>query len=116
MKRLSKDQLATRNELVKRLRDAAGAIETAIDTTNGVIDEYNAILADVESFRDEVVGEMETYYDERSEKWQETDAGSSYQDWKSQFEALDVDQLEQLELDDLKLADDLEEFPDEPEA
>jgi hypothetical protein len=58
---------------------------------------------------------METYYDERSEKWQETDAGSSYQDWKSQFEALDIDQLEQLELDDLRLADDLEDFPEDPE-
>jgi hypothetical protein len=115
MKRLSKEQLAARDELVKRLRDAAEKIEDEIDNVNAIIEQYNHVLTDVETFRDEVVGEMETYYDERSEKWQETDAGSSYQDWKSQFEALDIDQLEQLELDDLRLADDLEDFPEEPE-
>jgi hypothetical protein len=116
MKRLSKDQLSTRNDLVKRLREAAEKTEKAIADVNGVIDEYNAILDEAENFRDEVVSEMDTYYDERSEKWQETDAGSSYQDWKGQYEALDIDHLETLEIDDLKLADDLEELPDEPEA
>jgi hypothetical protein len=117
MKRLSKDQLAARSELVTRLRAAAIKIETAIDETNSLIDEYNVVLDDVESFRDEVVSEMETYYDERSESWQESDAGNNYADWKGQYESLDANKLDELEAPDgLKvLTDELEELPEQPD-
>jgi methyl-accepting chemotaxis protein len=115
MKRLSQDQLAIRDDLSKRLREIADEIKEAVDDANTVIDKYNQILADVEEFRGEVVGEMETYIDDNSEKWRDSEAGSNYQDWKSRFEMLDLTELHQIEVPKT-VVDDLDELPDEPEA
>jgi uncharacterized coiled-coil DUF342 family protein len=115
MKRLSKDQIARRDDLLNQLRETAEQIERAVDEANGAIQQYNTILVEVEIFRDDIISEMETYFDERSEKWQETDAATNYQDWKGQFEALETAELEQLEFT-ASLINELEALPDEPEA
>jgi hypothetical protein len=111
MNRLNKTQEAKKDELVTRLNtvkaDVLAAyvhVITLIDEKlNKRIQEYNEILSEVESFRDELVGDMESYYDDRSEKWQEGDAGSNYQEWKGEWEALSVDEVPEVD------------HPDEPQ-
>jgi uncharacterized protein YukE len=108
--KLTKVQEATKDDLVKRLNSAKTdvialytEVTETIDRLNSEITAYNEVVGEIEGFRDELVGDMENYYDERSEKWQEGDAGSSYQDWKGQWEALSVDEVPEVD------------HPDEPQ-
>ena len=42
---------------------------------------FNDALAAAREFTEEIHSEMETFYNEKSDKWQEGDAGSAYQSW-----------------------------------
>jgi hypothetical protein len=125
MKKLSKDHDARRDEIAAELRLADRAIDEALVEINGLIDEkltpaierYNAALTEVETLRDEVVGEMDEYISARSEKWQESDAASNYNDWKGEWENLDtsaLDVVEPLESPTTDHADSLDGLPHEP--
>lgn len=124
MKRLSKQQQQTRSQLIEALRKAQSKLAKAVDDANaiidneiaGAVDAYNEALGELSSFRDEIVGEMETYADERSDKWRESEAGSSYEEWKNEWEGLDMDELDQfepLESPEPSHADDAEALPEE---
>jgi hypothetical protein len=126
MKRLSKAQEAAKAALIEALGKAVTDVNAAVEkvnseieaTLNPAIEAYNSILADVETFRDEIVGEMETYYDERSDKWREGDAGSNYESWKGDWEGLDISELDAVEVIEepgMSHGDELEALPTEVE-
>lgn len=116
MKSLSKAQMVERAQLMDRLREIAAEIEEKISEVNSIISNYNEVVAEVEEFRDGLVGEMQDYYDERSEKWQDGEKGSAYSDWKNEWEQLDTSQADEVEAPDLSLADNLENLPDEADS
>lgn len=127
MKKLTKDQEKTRTELVDALREKWTALEAVYAEVNSLITSklneaigvYNGAISDVEGFRDEVTGAIEEYVDERSEKWQESDAASNYESWKGEWENLDltaVEEVEELELPDSNVADELEGLQSEVES
>lgn len=126
MKKLSKDHDARRDEIAAELRIADKAIDDALIEINGLIDEkltpaierYNAAVTEAETLRDEVVGEMDEYISARSEKWQESDTASNYNDWKSEWENFDtsaLDMVEPLESPTTDHADSLDGLPREPD-
>jgi len=96
MKRLNKDQSREKTEHAENIRkkyteleealakynaaivEAKGPVEAAVEQLNGAIDDANQWMADI-------TGQMEDYIGERSEKWQEGEAGSNYNEWKDQF-------------------------------
>ena len=106
MKQLNKDQDKQRNDLLARLELADKAMQDAIAKANEIIenevaraiDSYNEVVTDMETFRDEIVGEMSSYYDDRSEKWQDSDTGQAYSGWKDDWEGLDVSPVEAVEV------------------
>jgi coenzyme F420-reducing hydrogenase alpha subunit len=111
MKKLSKTQDQERTRLADELQEKHEALEQAVDQFNQtltearekletVIGEYNAALEETRAFVEEIASDMETYYDERSEKWQEGDAGTNYSDWKDQW---DINEFNDVEI----------EFPDD---
>lgn len=119
MKRLSKDDLKLRDELVQKLNDAKAGIETAYGEVNALltgkvaeaVGKYNDVLTEVESFRDDLVGRMEEYEGERSDKWRESDAGSNYESWKADWENLAVDEVEvpvELDIPEVEHGDELD--------
>lgn len=127
MKKLNKEQEKTRAELLETLNAKWTAIDEAYGEVNALIDEkvnpaledYNGALADIESFRDEVVGAMDEYMGERSEKWQESEACSNYESWKGEWENLDIEELElaeHLELPATNTPGELEALPSEVES
>lgn len=78
---------------MERIGDHAGNVSALYDEIEELVDKFwseiEAKLAELNGERqelhgilDDIVSEAETYYDERSEKWQESDAGSAYSDWK----------------------------------
>src|SRR5262249_43165321 len=85
MKRLSKDQKQQRADLVTRLNDAAEAVRAALAAVNAeitgklnsAIENYNLVVSVVEAFRDEIVGEMEHYASDHSDRWQKNDPAPS---------------------------------------
>ena len=46
------------------------------------------LIQDLEETVDEVTSAQQSYYDSRSQKWQESDSGEAYHEWKEQWEDL----------------------------
>lgn len=107
MKRLNKVHEDRYARIVRDLTDAREGVEKAIDEFNIAMGEawidvaeakekYDEELKAAESFREEMASDMQNFYDDRSEKWQEGDAGSQYQQWMDVWgEELDELELEQ---------------------
>ena len=92
--------------------------DQAITLLNQSIETYNEALADAALFRDEVVGDMDDYMGERSEKWEESDSGQAYTSWKDEWEGLDlepIDQIDMIDFNDPSHADELDGLADAPE-
>lgn len=129
MKRLSKQD---RDDMAKALAD----IEARVNTLDFFIRRYNDAVAearsdvetnlellnqaitDADELRATLADNMDNYYDDRSDKWREGDAGQAYYDWKEQwshpFEQVELDipyELEMPEVEAIELIGSLENEP-----
>ncbi len=127
MKKLSKTRLARRDELAAKLREAREKLTDAFSEAynqGGSIrdtwDAYQALVEEATTFRDEVVSDMDSYASDRSEKWAEGDAGQAYEEWKSEWEnvELDLGELDEPDYEDIvpDFAERLDELPEEPSS
>ena len=115
MKKLTKTDSATLSDLVVRLELEGKGISDAVEALREKVNAYNDVLAEAREFRDDMVGGMEDYMSERSEKWTEGDAGQAYAQWKDEWEALELDDIDDPEgHDDLAHRDLLENISLEP--
>lgn len=71
MKRLSKKEIKTKAELLEAMTNAATA--------------YNAARDAVNEWRQEIVDRMDEYEGERTERWQESEAGEQFQEWRDRW-------------------------------
>ena len=109
MKRLLKDQMEiyeSRQKDIEAAQDAANVmihkynemvqnlpcIDEVIGTLNAHITSYNDWI---DSLRDE----MQCYFNDRSDRWQEGEAGEQYQEWINSFEDLEDNEVEPPEID-----------------
>lgn len=132
MKKLDKDTLATRAEIVARLQSQSSDLESAvagfntameapfqaildaIEAYNDALDEawgnglgpvieiYNGTVADANQWKQDAVQAIQDYMDERSEKWQESDAAGRYSEWRDAFDH-DFDTFDEDRPDDLSI-------------
>lgn len=117
MKKISKEHKLTIAALVEELEKKAELIGKANEVVAEAVAEYNEALEKAREFRDEIVGAMQEYHSERSEKWQEGDAGSAYQEWIDAWEAMELDELpEPDEIDIPEHAAEIEQGPHEPDG
>jgi len=99
MKKLSREQLKEYTNLSARLHAAYEGLEAPIARFNAAVAQAYADLQNqpevaaltetieaVNSFIESVHEEQQEYFDERSESWQDGDAGSAYGDWMSAWE------------------------------
>jgi hypothetical protein len=91
MKKLSSDQLKTKLALEKDL-------EAAKNTLDEALEKYNALVADAESLRDDVLSSIQDFCGDKSEKWQESEKGQNYAQWAGLWED-QFDQVDELDLD-----------------
>jgi chromosome segregation ATPase len=131
MLKLSKDQqkkiedlrtrwTAAREQLDSEQDDAnekIGAIEAAV---NEKIADLNALVEEANSLREEIEADAQNYYDEKSEKWQEGERGSAYNDWISSWQD-EVEEIETVSIDTVAKVEDVPEtllsddtYPTEP--
>jgi hypothetical protein len=129
MKKLTKAQLRTRDEHACNIRSKGEVLAEAVQAFNEKLeaawvdveaarDELNEEIDNANQFRSEVYDAADSYFSDRSERWQDGDAGQAYQEFMGQWE----EELEQVEVerpDDVSepegweaAADKLEEYPE----
>jgi len=131
MKKLDKETIAERDSICSRLRDAFDKANAAIEELNAAIIEkwdeveeavssYNEAVSEADSWKESVASDIQSYMDDRSEKWQEGDKAQAYTSWKEAFEdtfdAFEIEQPNGLDPIDEGLAELLEQLPEEVEA
>ena len=104
MKKLSKTEVETKDELLKDFEqkssivdEAYAAYVEAVAALNDAISDLNETVTDLENFRQSIYDQMEEYFDERSEKWQESDTGIAYRDWMDEWSNLSLDPMDDME-------------------
>lgn len=105
MNRLSKKQIAERGNIAGRLSAARVDVDAAII-------KYNEVLYDARDFASTITADAQSHYDDKSDKWQEGDRGTSYQDFINEWEGVELDDIDFDDVDDHAVK--LEELPEEP--
>lgn len=129
MRKLSKTQLDGRTLVCDKLRDTYLVLEGAVEKFNTALDDlwqkvedaeakYNTVVQEANEWRENIASEIEEFIQEKSDKWQEGDKGQAYVEWHTQYDAIelqdvDLERPESLSLDDGDQADILEELDEE---
>lgn len=126
MDRLTKTDLKRRDDLERRLRESAAAMEqhhadliAAVDKFNGFIDAHNEIINEASGWRDDLVNEIDEFVGGKSERWQQGDKGRAVEQWKGELENLDLNEVERVEppeLPEMLHHDTLEQMQTEAEG
>lgn len=120
MKKLTKDQWVQITEAMDACNKQGDQLHAAVHAYNETVDRaradlgnclnsYNESVAALREIYNDLSGQAQEYYEERSEAWQDSDAGTTYAEWIEQL--ADVDGLDGV---DLELPEDIEE-PDLPD-
>lgn len=119
---------------IKRVQELLGKIEAARDAVNSAVATFNDkvlelarpvdnAIADLNELRSEMYGIFEDIhnersgeYDDRSERWQESDAASDAQTWLDEIEAHRDAYEEEVQMPDVTMEVDLSLVDDNLEA
>lgn len=86
--KLTAEERKTRTTIITDLSKAEQSLQTEIAA-------YNTILAEANTFMDEVKERLQGDFDDKSEKWQEGDAGVAASemiaDWEAEFDEVEVE-------------------------
>lgn len=113
MKKLSKQQLAEKEQHKTDIDAAKAALDKAVEEYNEAIDReymkveaainnYNGVAESFNQWREQIRSDQENYQSERSEKWQEGDSGQAYQEWMDAW-GEEVEELQVTEPDKLEI-------------
>lgn len=113
MKKIDKTSMKkiddAKSSLVDIAAKAAAVVASMNEQLERLSDEANEARQEIYDVLDDVVTQASDYYDERSEKWQEGDAGSAYQDWINTIESARDAFGDDL---DLTIKEDVDDFAD----
>ena len=128
MTALKKSDIAERDAICSRVRDARTKLDESVDAYNAAKDElwgniqsalesYNETVTEANEWRHGIASEVDSYISDRSDKWQESDKGSAVSSWKDEFEGdceeAELEEPETLGLDIECAADALEALPED---
>lgn len=111
--KMSKEQVARLTELVEAVDAAQHRVKAAVEKANEeikrlvnganeLLDPLNEALVELAEFRNDWTAEIRAYIDEKTERWQEGDAGVAHQSMLDEWEDLDLDGYEPLEAVELE--------------
>lgn len=88
----------------------------AVASVNEKIEALNTAIEALNAFREERNGEAQSYYDDKSERWQESDRGNAYAAFVGEWEVEcpTVDEVEEPSFDEVDV--DVPEWPEEFEG
>lgn len=119
MKKLSKTSITELDGILEKIKQVQGELKTAHTELKDVTSDYNLILVKYSealqegyNFAQDIAEQIQSYVDEKSEKWQEDEVGSAIQSWGSEWGDInfpEIDQVDIPELPNFKEIDQLEE-------
>lgn len=127
--KLTKNEIARRDSIVsdlnaarEKLEDAVrvynAAVEAAREPLRQVLSDYNEVLANARGFVEDIASEAQEQYEGRSDRWRDSDAGSTAREWVDAWQTTTFDSDVEFEFgDDLSEdlgedhGNDLEELP-----
>lgn len=110
MKSLTSFQAEQLSDLQEKLQSASERVESAItdfntsmselwnDSVLESLNDYNTVVEQAREFVEERHDQMQSQYEDRSEKWQQSEKGEAFQEWLNEWEEA------QSELEDIDLA------------
>ena len=121
MRRLSKQQLQavydasdacleTSTALDKAITDYNVAMEPLKGAVENALSAYNNTVTTLKGVYEEIASEAREYYDDRTEKWQEGEAGQAYSEWVNQLESPYIEEVEFDFPDEIELPDGVPDF------
>lgn len=129
--KLTKDEIARRDEHVSRLREAASTLDDAVRVYNeglaalrsnleSAVSTYNLTLLNAAEWADDIAQQALSEIEDRSEQWQASERGEAASEWQQTWEEFDPEEIEVEFPDDLDIAapehaDDLEQLPEQME-
>lgn len=113
--KLTKAELAERERHADALKSKAQALEEALQEFNSgldalraafqpALDEYNEALDGAREFKEDIVSSLQEKFDDKSDRWKESERGQQVQQWIEEWEGAEFEPLE------LDLPDALEEL------
>ena len=131
MKTLSLIDLARRNTLCVRVQAAREDLDAAIEAYNDTVqtafasvhiaaDVYNGLIAEAQEWAEDIAGQIENYFEDRSERWREGKRGQAYDAWMIAYQEIslepaDIETPDPLEWDGEDAASILEGLPEDPQ-
>lgn len=129
MKKLSADQEGKReafandlDKLFDELKEAHGKFEDVVSEYNIAVTAINEKISDIKEFVTEITTDIQQFIDDKSEKWQEGDAGESYGNWRDAWEELETEEVQGIDMPtdpemmpEYNIAGALRDLPSEPE-
>jgi len=93
-------------EEAKTFEDLRGTYNQTKELLQHAVDNYNEILTQLAEFRDSLLERLQGEFDEKSEKWQESDKGSAVGAMIDEWENLNLEEIDQdvLILEDLTIS------------
>jgi len=130
MKALNQEQTKRKGELIDEIRTAHNELDTAVQAYNTAmaaekikveekLETLNEKIRDSKEWLGDVHSDMDSYFDERSEKWQEGENGQNYSTWKDTYDQVTTDDVtidfpDDLDLPDCETPSEMEDLADEP--
>jgi len=129
MKSLTREQIQTKLKLAQQLAEAGEDLQETIHRFNATLHiasaeiqalqgRFNELVQEAQGFVQSIHDEQETYRDDRSDRWNESDAGQTYEVWMDAWDAsleeIDLDlpeEIAEVPLDALEILRDLPERP-----
>lgn len=127
MFKLTKAELAQRADLVAALSIASGVLTDAIDEFNAslaaareklesIVNDYNETLSKARDFAEDIAQSRRDEWNDKSERWQESEAGQNANAFVDEWEGIELDDIEiefpePIEEPDITHGDDLETAP-----
>ena len=114
--RLTRDQMKERDRFIERLNKAYEEVERSVSDANESmhailekvnvdIQEYNAVAEEAKAFVQGLADTFRSDFDDKSERWQESDRGQEIVGWIETFEEAEIEELTEASLPDLDMAD-----------
>jgi hypothetical protein len=102
--KLSKQDIQRRSSYVEDLEKAWGELGHAIGTYNEAVAKlrepvdqaaakYNEVLGEAKAFVEDIASQADSDFDEKSEKWQESDKGEAAGEYRDAWQNIELDEL-----------------------
>lgn len=111
--KLTKNEATTRDDFVARFEMASAELDQVRETTNEAIEAllgplnekitaYNVILAEAKEYAEEIAARFQTEFDDKSEKWQESEKGVAVSEMIESWTNLDFEEVDDVAIDQIE--------------